>query len=266
MPHVHKPKPFSNWREFASEIATIVLGVLIALSAEQAVEAIHWAHKIDEAENSLRLELSTDDGPQAYARAAITTCLQEKLTSLRALVLKRGDRQAFLAIARTYRPPSRTWDAEAWRAVVASDVGTHMGSERIVRWSTPFRLIPNMNYSNGRELDDVDAIRGLPDEPGPLTQDEVERLSLALARLRTDNIYFGIAATLMLIDSKAVGSDVPEANKRAILDEARANWGACVSAPNYRPLPNGVGQFILKDQEAALMQYHGDAASSAESW
>ena len=36
MPHVHKPKPFGNWREFASEIAIIVVGILIALSARRA--------------------------------------------------------------------------------------------------------------------------------------------------------------------------------------------------------------------------------------
>ena len=262
----HKPKPVANLKELAAEIGIIVISVLIALTAEQAVEAIHWAHKIDQAEDSLRLELSSDDGPQAYARAAVATCLQQKLTTMHALVLKHADRQAFLAIARSYQPPSRTWDSEAWRAVVASDVGTHMGSERIVRWSTPFRVIPNMNYSNTRELDDVDAIHGIPDEPGALTQDEVERLSLALSRLRTDNLYLGVASSLLLIDSKAVGADVSEKQKRAILDEARLNYGACVSAPNYNPLPHGVGQYLSSDQEAALMQYHGDPAAGPTAW
>jgi len=35
---IHKPKPVHNWREFLSEIAVVVIGVLIALSLEQAVE------------------------------------------------------------------------------------------------------------------------------------------------------------------------------------------------------------------------------------
>ncbi|MBV9062475.1 MAG: hypothetical protein JOY77_06055, partial [Alphaproteobacteria bacterium] len=41
---IHKPKPIRNWREFLKEVGIIVLGVSIALGAEQAVEAIHEGH------------------------------------------------------------------------------------------------------------------------------------------------------------------------------------------------------------------------------
>ena len=44
MAHFHIPKPLHGWREFAGEVGIIVLGVLIALAAEQAVQAIH--HRI----------------------------------------------------------------------------------------------------------------------------------------------------------------------------------------------------------------------------
>jgi|KBSMisStandDraft_5_1062788.scaffolds.fasta_scaffold13931_12 hypothetical protein len=40
--HFHLPKPLHGWREFAGEVGIIVLGVLIALGAEQLVEAAHW--------------------------------------------------------------------------------------------------------------------------------------------------------------------------------------------------------------------------------
>ena len=39
--HVHLPKPFHGWREFIGEVGIIVIGVLIALSAEQFVEFVH---------------------------------------------------------------------------------------------------------------------------------------------------------------------------------------------------------------------------------
>jgi len=39
--HFHLPKPLHGWREFAGEVGIIVVGVLIALSAEQVVETIH---------------------------------------------------------------------------------------------------------------------------------------------------------------------------------------------------------------------------------
>ena len=40
--HFHLPKPLHGWREFIGEVGIIVVGVLVALTAEQLVEAAHW--------------------------------------------------------------------------------------------------------------------------------------------------------------------------------------------------------------------------------
>lgn len=58
--HVHLPKPIHGWREFFGEVGIIVLGVLIALGAEQVVEAVHWEHKVAAIRASLTGELSND--------------------------------------------------------------------------------------------------------------------------------------------------------------------------------------------------------------
>ena len=39
---IHKPKPWHSFREFLKEYLIIVVGVLTALGAEQAVEWLHW--------------------------------------------------------------------------------------------------------------------------------------------------------------------------------------------------------------------------------
>ena len=44
--HFHLPKPIHGWRAFVGEVAIIVLGVLIALGAEQAVQSIEWREKV----------------------------------------------------------------------------------------------------------------------------------------------------------------------------------------------------------------------------
>jgi len=46
-----------NWREFAKEVGIIVLGVLIALGAEQTVEAIHHRSEVRETREALRQEM-----------------------------------------------------------------------------------------------------------------------------------------------------------------------------------------------------------------
>jgi hypothetical protein len=58
--HVHLPKPLHGWREFAGEVGIIVLGVLIALGAEQFVESLHWRHEVHETRKAIDAELSHD--------------------------------------------------------------------------------------------------------------------------------------------------------------------------------------------------------------
>lgn len=58
--HFHIPKPLHGWREFAGEVGIIVLGVLIALSAEQVVEKQRMRAEVDELRASMRDELSND--------------------------------------------------------------------------------------------------------------------------------------------------------------------------------------------------------------
>ena len=44
--HFHLPKPLHGWREFVGEVGIIVIGVLIALGAEQVVETLHWRDEV----------------------------------------------------------------------------------------------------------------------------------------------------------------------------------------------------------------------------
>ena len=67
-----KPNPIHGWRDFVKEVGIIVLGVLIALSAEQVVQALDWGHKTRLAENSpcVQRSLPADDGPQVLERVS----------------------------------------------------------------------------------------------------------------------------------------------------------------------------------------------------
>ena len=53
---IHKPKPWHGGREFAKEVGTIVLGVLIAIGCEQAVEALHHRDQARDMTRKLRQE------------------------------------------------------------------------------------------------------------------------------------------------------------------------------------------------------------------
>jgi hypothetical protein len=51
--HFHLPKPLHGWREFAGEIGIIVVGVLIALSAEQFAEFVNDRAQVRHGEEAL---------------------------------------------------------------------------------------------------------------------------------------------------------------------------------------------------------------------
>ena len=54
---VHPPhSPTHTWKDFFIHIATIVVGLLIAVGLEQTVEAIHHHHQVAETREALRLE------------------------------------------------------------------------------------------------------------------------------------------------------------------------------------------------------------------
>ena len=56
--HLHMPKPLHGWREFIHEFTIVVLGVLIALGANQMVENWAWSNKVRHAESAMCLELA----------------------------------------------------------------------------------------------------------------------------------------------------------------------------------------------------------------
>lgn len=64
--HVHLPKPLHGWRQFAGEIGIIVIGVLIALAAEQVVEALHFRSVLNDYRAALHEEVAHNIATYSY--------------------------------------------------------------------------------------------------------------------------------------------------------------------------------------------------------
>jgi hypothetical protein len=79
--HVHLPKPLHGWRAFAGEVGIIVLGVLIALGAEQFVESLHWRHQVYETRKAIDAEVSHDLAALQF-RLKQRDCVTRRLAEL----------------------------------------------------------------------------------------------------------------------------------------------------------------------------------------
>jgi hypothetical protein len=58
--HFHLPKPLQGWREFAGEVGIIVLGVLIALTAQEGAQALRDRGDAAQLRQSMTKELAND--------------------------------------------------------------------------------------------------------------------------------------------------------------------------------------------------------------
>ena len=82
--HVHLPKPLHGWRAFAGEVGIIVIGVLIALAAEQVVETLHWRSEVADARRALNREVAYNLGA-IVKRQQEAPCIDRRLQEIRAL-------------------------------------------------------------------------------------------------------------------------------------------------------------------------------------
>src|SRR6476620_8693784 len=79
--HLHLPKPLHGWREFVGEVGIIVLGVLIALGAEQVLEAIHWRREAEATRDALNIE-AADNLQAAVTRTQLQPCVDQRLREI----------------------------------------------------------------------------------------------------------------------------------------------------------------------------------------
>jgi len=79
--HLHLPKPLHGWREFAGEVGIIVIGVLIALGAEQVVETIHGDAQVRLFRGAVNDELAYDLGSYKQ-RLMLGPCVRARLAEL----------------------------------------------------------------------------------------------------------------------------------------------------------------------------------------
>jgi hypothetical protein len=77
----HLPKPLHGWRAFVGEVGIIVLGVLIALGAEQFVQDLHWRSDVRDFRAAVDTELEFNLAASDY-RVRQSPCVLRRLAEL----------------------------------------------------------------------------------------------------------------------------------------------------------------------------------------
>jgi hypothetical protein len=147
---IHKPKAARSWREFAVEIATIICGILIALTLEQLVEALHWRHEVAETRKGLSVELALVMA-QAEQRARNSVCVQRRLDDL-AIVVDEASRTGKLApMGVPGTPMLFIWGAGVWQSAVSNQTVAHLRPGELRGYSDAYKFLHQVDEANQAE-------------------------------------------------------------------------------------------------------------------
>src|SRR6185312_10606111 len=118
---IHKPKAPGGLREFLKEYAIIVIGVLTALGAEQAVEQLHWLHEVAAARDVIRrdnLRMLQWIGEFDAAGG----CVDDHLNALTDILDKAEATGHLPPLGNMPKPPTQAWFMRGWDSAVSSGV------------------------------------------------------------------------------------------------------------------------------------------------
>ena len=131
---IHKPKPVHGWRELFSEIVVIVIGVSIALAAEQLVETLHWREQVQGAHKALAADMATVLG-MAAEREGFSSCLDQHLNHLADDIDEASRTGRLPPQGAMHRAPRRLWRLNSWDGLVAAGIGPHLPRDELLRIS-----------------------------------------------------------------------------------------------------------------------------------
>jgi hypothetical protein len=163
--HFRIPEPLHGWRAFAGEVGIIVVGVLIALAAEQIVG---WAHERDDMvqlRSALRSELADSRGRWESIRAQ-DPCSEQRLDALDKWVAS-APRNATLSDG--YQPFLWNMHSSAWDLAKTSPVAGHLPLQERLTYASLYAAIDNWRQfiteenQNSRKLTDLLATADQPE-------------------------------------------------------------------------------------------------------
>jgi hypothetical protein len=178
--HVNLPKPLHGWRAFVGEVGIIVLGVLIALGAEQAVQSLHARTTIKEDTDALRREVA-DHYSFAVEWRVLEPCIAAQIDNLESRLLESGDKLtpaqlyaegSFVYVIRT---PERQYVDGAWQSALRDGTVSSMSGEIRQQLNDHYEQIRQMNQATADIERDVPRLNSLGK---PLPLDPSSRLGL----------------------------------------------------------------------------------------
>ena len=235
---IHKPKPVHEWRDLLSEIAVIVIGVSIALGAEQLVETLHWREQLRGAHEALAADMATVLG-MAAEREAFSICLDQHLNHMADDIDEASRTGRLPPQGALHRAPRRLWRLNSWDGLIAAGIGPHLPREELLRIS---QMAFYLSLAEQADVDENSQWTRLYAMVGPgraAETGELNDLRAALSAARADAKGLRLAAAQiarMIEGTRIVSKDAEQQAKDAYVNGP--NHARCIAD---EPVPDRYG-------------------------
>ncbi|HEY1575811.1 MAG TPA: hypothetical protein VGF82_01895 [Terracidiphilus sp.] len=142
---VHAPhKSDHTWTDFFIHIATIVIGLLIAIGLEQTVERIRQHQQVREARVMLRQEFEANRKNLAVNTTSIDAHLVRLWGDL-AVVARARARKSLPGDQIVFIFPAESFQSVAWQTIHASNVSEHMDPHELADYGHLYQMQQAIN-------------------------------------------------------------------------------------------------------------------------
>jgi hypothetical protein len=197
---VHGPHSSTHtWKDFFIHLATIVVGLLIAVGLEQTVEFVHHRHQLAETREALRVERDqnrksfADDVGESRRQSA---AMINNLIVLRYLQQHPGtsqDKLPGILVWHAYRP---TYSDSAWKTAQQSGVTALMPQAEVRANDVLYELLEKLDSRYETVFPEIVRITSKEPDFGPgLTAEELNKQLRSVEAERNPDLAAAIAIT-----------------------------------------------------------------------
>ena len=220
---IHKPKAVHGWREFLTEIGIIVIGVLIALAAEQLVEWGRWQEKIGVGREAIHKEIGANATYYAF-RVTAGPCVRRRLNELAAITEQLALHKPVAPIHFAGLHIGNLIVDNAWQAERAEQTLTHFPRAELDHLSQFYAQQEDIRVWVEKEEESWATLRMLEGDPNRLDPADISALRGALQQARNLNFLMALNSQVQLDQAQNLGVGVtrPRSDDVNALDVKRA--------------------------------------------
>jgi hypothetical protein len=212
---VHPPHhPTNTWRDFFIHIATIVVGLLIAIGLEQTVERIHQHYELRETREALareteanRKDIAKDVRQWRWEMAE----LENNLIVLRYIKQHPGTPQSALPGILEWSESPQRFETAVWAAAEQNGITRRMSPEEANHYREIYvglKVFGQQGLDDWNAFNDAGRYRSFDPDPTHMTPEDIDRTLQALQVNMEKHIQVGDSLAMMHLRLPELGSSL----------------------------------------------------------